>query len=113
MLKTATAMLVVMLTGTFAAAKTAQFHARVPFPFAVYESWLPAGDYVIRYENNFLRFQAGKTIINVPVYESTRAVEPESTLRFEKTSEGYKLCSVPGIVTNFCRTDSKRIWVVW
>jgi len=113
MLRTAAAALLVMLTGTFAAAKTAQFHARVPFPFAVYESWLPAGDYVIRYENNFLRFQAGKTIINVPVWESPTVVQPASKLRFEKTSEGYKLCRVPGIMTNFCRTDSKRSWVVW
>jgi len=92
-----------MMTAAMGSAEPKLLHAQVPFPFAVYKTWLPAGNYIIRFEDQLLRFRSDKfmaVFIGEPDKSGTRR---ESKLNFKVTDEGYRLCAVPGIVTNYCK----------
>src|SRR5438105_2071652 len=92
-----------MMMAATGSAEPKLLHAQVPFPFAVYNRWLPAGSYIIRFEDQLLRFRSD-TINAVFIGEVDKSgTRGQPKLNFKVTNEGYRLCTVPGIVTNYCK----------
>lgn len=95
--------LVVVLISSASAFAQTILRGHVPFPFAVGDVWLPAGDYVIRYDKDWLRMQTGgKTHIFV-ARQDFAPDSREPKLNFKMTDGSYRLCKVPGLLTKYCK----------
>ena len=60
-------------------------------------------NYIIRFEDQLLRFRSD-TINVVFIAEADKSgTRRQGKLNFKSTNEGYRLCTVPGILTNYCK----------
>jgi len=91
------------VTSTVTSAEPTPLRAQVPFAFAVGNTWFPAGNYVIRYDNDLLNIKAEKINSIFLAQPEVGMARQQPKLQFRLSGEGYRLCTVPGIVTNYCK----------
>src|SRR5262245_8421377 len=92
-----------MMTAAMASAEPKIFYARVPFPFVVHDTRFPAGNYVIRFDNHLLNLRVDKLVAVFSGEPNQYSTTEEPELKFKMTSEGPRLCIVPGVLTNYCK----------
>src|SRR5215467_6429983 len=79
-----------VMAATVASAEPKLLQVQVPFPFAVYNTWLPAGNYVIRLEDQLLHFRSD-TFMAVFIGEQDKSgTRKQPKLNFKMTDKGYR-----------------------